>query len=228
VEVTVRFKERVTDFSVTVNEGAVSTYKKAFALLAGAFGVKPDISMGTLLRLHGVLRFERKRSLERWQQYLEPLLNEAVEQFAAEREREGKHTEEDVLKHAAAIEAAVREIAARAPVFEAAIQQNLRARFEEVLGKEVDENRVLAETAALLVKHTISEELSRLDAHLKEFRLETARNPSPSKKLDFLCQEINREVNTIGSKTQELEVSRAVVEMKHSLENIREQLRNVE
>jgi uncharacterized protein (TIGR00255 family) len=78
------------------------------------------------------------------------------------------------------------------------------------------------------MKYTISEELSRLGAHLEEFRAETERNPSPGKKLDFLCQEINREVNTIGSKTAVLEVSRAVVEMKDALENIREQLRNVE
>ena len=74
----------------------------------------------------------------------------------------------------------------------------------------------------------ISEELTRLSSHLTEFRLEAERNSSPGKKLDFLCQEINREINTVGSKTPVLEVSRAVVEMKNALENIREQLRNVE
>jgi len=70
--------------------------------------------------------------------------------------------------------------------------------------------------------------LSRLGAHLTEFRNEVVSNPAPGKKLDFLCQEINREINTIGSKTPILEVSRAVVMMKDALENIREQLRNVE
>jgi uncharacterized protein (TIGR00255 family) len=78
------------------------------------------------------------------------------------------------------------------------------------------------------MKYTISEEISRLSSHLGEFRAEAKRNPSPGKKLDFLCQEINREINTIGSKTTVLEVSRAVVEMKDALENVREQLRNVE
>ena len=96
------------------------------------------------------------------------------------------------------------------------------------LGKTIDENRILAETAVLLMKYTINEELSRLSSHLDEFRAEVGRNPSPGKKLDFLCQEINREINTIGSKTPILEVSHAVVEMKEALENIREQLRNVE
>ena len=78
------------------------------------------------------------------------------------------------------------------------------------------------------MKYTINEELSRLSSHFKEFRDETARNSRPGKKLDFLCQEINREINTIGSKTPVLEVSRGVVNMKNALENIREQLRNVE
>ncbi|MDR0878329.1 MAG: DUF1732 domain-containing protein, partial [Treponema sp.] len=111
---------------------------------------------------------------------------------------------------------------------ESSIKENLKSRFAEVLGNQIDENRILAETAILLMKYTISEELSRLASHLGEFRAETERNPSPGKKLDFLCQEINREINTIGSKTPILEVSRAVVDMKDALENVREQLRNVE
>jgi uncharacterized protein (TIGR00255 family) len=111
---------------------------------------------------------------------------------------------------------------------EAAFRENLRKRFAEVLGDAIDENRVLTETAALLVKYTISEEISRLGSHLAEFKAENERNPRAGKKLDFLCQEINREINTIGSKTPNLEVSRAVVNMKDALEDIREQLRNVE
>jgi uncharacterized protein (TIGR00255 family) len=126
------------------------------------------------------------------------------------------------------LEESAAAIGSYAPEIEASIKENLRARFAELLGDKIDENRVLAETAVLLMKYTISEELSRLKAHLEEFRLETERNASPGKKLDFLSQEINREINTIGSKTPLLAVSRAVIEMKNSLENIREQLRNVE
>jgi uncharacterized protein (TIGR00255 family) len=87
---------------------------------------------------------------------------------------------------------------------------------------------VLAETASLLLKYTISEEISRLNSHLSEFKAEAERNQKPGKKLDFLCQEINREINTIGSKSTIIEVSAEVVKMKEALENIREQLRNIE
>jgi uncharacterized protein (TIGR00255 family) len=96
------------------------------------------------------------------------------------------------------------------------------------MGDRVDEQRVLAETAVLLVRFSINEEISRLSGHLNEFEKITREGGAVGKKLDFLCQEINREINTIGSKSTILEINRAVIEAKNSLENIREQLRNVE
>jgi uncharacterized protein (TIGR00255 family) len=157
-----------------------------------------------------------------------PVLETAAGIFEAERNREGRHTEEDILSHIARFEAALERVAFLAPAMEDTIKENLRCRFAELLGDRIDESRVLTETAVLLMKYTISEEISRLGVHLAEFRAETLRNPGPAKKLDFLAQEMNREVNTIGSKTPNAEVSQAVVEMKNILENIREQLRNVE
>jgi uncharacterized protein (TIGR00255 family) len=178
--------------------------------------------------MEGVLEIEKDRDDGRYRSLIEPLLQKAADQFEAERVREGKHTQDDILSNIAYLETAVKNVAAHVPAIETSIRENLKTRFVELLGDRIDENRILAETAVLLMKYTISEELSRLSAHLTEFRSETERNPSPGKKLDFLCQEINREINTIGSKTQVLELSRAVVDMKNALENIREQLRNVE
>ena len=114
------------------------------------------------------------------------------------------------------------------PIIENTLKENIKTRFEELLGNKIDENRILAETASLLIKYTISEEVSRLISHLNEFVKETQINSRPGKKLDFLCQEINREINTIGSKSAIIEVSAEVVIMKEALENIREQLRNIE
>ena len=106
--------------------------------------------------------------------------------------------------------------------------ENVRTRFESVLGNRIDEDRVLAETAALLVKFSIDEEISRLTGHLTAFR-ETAEQRVPvGKKLDFICQELNREINTVGSKSTVYEINCRVVDGKDALEKIREQLRNVE
>ena len=227
VEAGIRLKEQ-GDLSVSVNLEAARAYLKAMDELAGAFNLEGRADLGLLLSLEGVLETGKNRDDERYWGLMEPVLREAADRFDAERSREGRHTQEDILSHVGALEEAVEAVAAQGPLMEAAIKENLRTRFAELLGDRIDENRILAETAVLLVKYSISEEISRLRSHLAEFRAETGRNPSPGKKLDFLSQEINREINTIGSKTPSLEVSRAVVEMKDALENIREQLRNVE
>jgi uncharacterized protein (TIGR00255 family) len=228
VELGIRLKEHNADISVTLNSAAAKAYMGVMGELAAEFDLGEKPSLGLLLGLEGVLETEKNRDDEKYQRLIWPVLTEAADQFEAERVREGRHTEEDILSHIAVLESAVKTVAGFAPQLEASIKENIRSHFQELLGDKVDENRVLAETALLLMKYTISEEISRLSSHLQEFRLETERNPSPGKKLDFLCQEINREINTIGSKTPVLEVSRAVVDMKNALENIREQLRNVE
>jgi uncharacterized protein (TIGR00255 family) len=228
IDVSIRLKEHNAGILVSVNTEAARAYEKAIAELALVLKIeqKPDLNL--LLNLEGVLEIEKSRDDEKYWKYIEEVLTEASDQFEAERLREGKHTEEDILSQIAVLEEAVKAVAALGPELEASIMENLKLRFRELLGDRIDENRVLAETAVLLMKYTISEEISRLSSHLQEFRLEAGRNPSPGKKLDFLCQEINREINTIGSKTPLLEVSRAVVVMKNALENVREQLRNVE
>jgi uncharacterized protein (TIGR00255 family) len=229
VELTLRFKEYNGAVSVLVNREAARAYGEAATILAGELGIEEKPSLSVLLGMEGILEVEKKRDDNgRYWRIIEPALRAAADQFEAERVREGRATEEDILSQLGRLESMTGTVAALVPVMEAAFQENLRGRFRELLGDAVEENRILTETAALLMKYTIAEEISRLTAHLKEFRAETARNPSPGKKLDFLCQEINREINTIGSKTPNLEVSRAVVDMKDALENIREQLRNVE
>jgi uncharacterized protein (TIGR00255 family) len=228
IEVTLRVREQNAALNTRINREAARAYAGEIAALAGELGLDEKPSLSLLFSLGGVLNVEKPEDDGRYWPLVEKALAAAADQFEAERIREGEHTEADILSHLSKIEALARAVAARVPQMEAEFQENLRSRFRELLGEQIDESRVLAETAVLLVKSTIAEELSRLKAHLDEFRAETARNRSPGKKLDFLCQEINREINTIGSKTPDLDTSRAVVDMKDALENIREQLRNVE
>jgi uncharacterized protein (TIGR00255 family) len=214
--------------SVIVDENAAVAYFEAISRLGATLGVKETPHLSTILALEGVLSAEKNRDMDALWLAVQPILQSAMEDFETSRVREGIATTEDILTHIASLESALATIATYVPLMETSIKENLRTRFRDVLGDLVDENRILTETAVLLMKYTISEELSRLGAHLTEFRNEVVSNPAPGKKLDFLCQEVNREINTIGSKTPILEVSRAVVMMKDALENIREQLRNVE
>jgi uncharacterized protein (TIGR00255 family) len=228
VEAGVRFRDLNAPVKVLLNREAAAAYAEAIGNLAEILRIAEKPSLSMILGCEGVLETEKDRDADRYWTRIEPVLKAALDDFDLERRREGKHTEEDILSHLGVLESSLKTVASFAPRMEETIKGNIRTRFAEVLGNQIDENRVLAETALLLMKYTISEEISRLSAHFAEFRAETGRNQSPGKKLDFLCQEINREINTIGSKSPVLEISRAVVDMKNALENIREQLRNVE
>jgi uncharacterized protein (TIGR00255 family) len=228
VELSVRIREEDSPASVSVNRNIAMEYKAAIGELAKALNIKEKASLSMILHLEGVLEIETEKDAEKYWAHIAPVLAAAADRFEAERVREGEHTAQDILSYVATLENSVLTISSHVPELEASIRENLRTRFAEFLGDRYDDNRILAETAVLLMKYSISEELARLSSHLKEFRFEVERNPGPGKKLDFLSQEINREVNTIGSKSPVLEVSRAVVEMKTALEDIREQLRNVE
>ena len=128
-------------------------------------------------------------------------------------------------------ELALDVVRSHAGTLEQRLRENLLARFEEMLGpKGYDENRFLQEVAVIITRYSINEELVRLQAHVHEYRrlLGTANGEAIGKKIDFLSQEMNREINTIGSKSIIVEVNQQVVRMKDALENIREQLRNIE
>jgi uncharacterized protein (TIGR00255 family) len=228
LEVSLRYKEFNAPVHVSLNKEAAKAYWNAAAESARLLGIDEKPGLGLILSMEGVLETEKSRDAEKAQGRIMPLLEKAFAQFEEDRNREGSHTQADIFSHVEALEASRKIIVSHSGEMEQTFKENVRARFEELLADRVDETRVLAETAALLIKYTISEELSRLDSHLKEFRAETERNPSPGKKLDFLCQEINREINTIGSKAVLVTVSREIVTMKDALENIREQLRNIE
>jgi len=233
VDVFIRIREHNVPVNISINKNAARACLNAINELAEEFEMKEKLSLSSILGMetllvNSVFEIEKTRDEDRYWNEIEPMLNEAVAVFCIEREREGKFTEENILSNFKIIETSLDSICSFVPVIEKTLKENIKTRFEELLGNKIDENRILAETASLLLKYTISEEISRLKSHLSEFRKETSVNSRPGKKLDFLSQEINREVNTIGSKSAVIEVSSEVVKMKEALENIREQLRNIE
>ena len=228
IEIFIRLREHNAPVNISINKNAARAYYDAINVLAGDLAINEKPSLDMLLGLDGVLEVEKNSDGESYWQKIEPALKETIKAFCIEREREGKNTEQDILENIKKLESSLNIISSFTSAIESSIKGNIKSRFTELLGNQVDENRVLAETASLLLKYTIAEEITRLNSHLGEFRTETEKNPRPGKKLDFLCQEINREINTIGSKSTIIEVSSEVVRMKETLENIREQLRNVE
>jgi uncharacterized protein (TIGR00255 family) len=228
VEVYLKIKNIEEDIRVFVDPSVVGGYTEALKKLASLAGTGEEIRLSHLLQMEGILKTEQTRGAEDYWQELAPLLDEAAAGFEASRVREGEATAKDIFELLALIRKNAEQTALYAPEIEKRFSETIRARMEELLGDKIDDARIAAEVAMLLVKYSIHEELIRLDAHCEAFLAAAKERGSIGKKLDFICQEMNREINTIGSKNVMAEVSRCVVAMKDSLENIREQIRNIE
>lgn len=246
VEVYIRFRDNEEDTTVSVDPGVAKGYLRAFAELQQLASINEPVRLEQLLACEGVLKSERVVDADAAWLVVGPLLEAALADFEQSRKLEGGRLANDISLQLDKIERCVDAFESHAAEIEKTIHQGLRARFAEVFGNDVDESRVLAEVAVQLTRFSINEEIVRLRAHLQSFR-ETAFGPAGrpvsetsgagessasdepvGKKLDFLCQELNREINTTGSKSTIVEINRQVVEAKDALENVREQLRNVE
>jgi uncharacterized protein (TIGR00255 family) len=227
VEFNVRLKEAAEGASVEVNEPLAQQYKKALETLKRTTGATGTVTLELLAGQPGVLGAARDYDPIALRAAAGALQVKLLAEFQAARAAEGTRLEADIRRQLEVITLGRLEIAGKAATMEVVFRENLQRKFHD-LAAEADENRILAETALLLVRYGINEELVRLESHERAFRELLADQAPVGKKLDFLCQELGREINTIGSKTTFAEVQQRVVAMKDALENIREQLRNVE
>ncbi|EGO2832926.1 YicC family protein [Enterococcus faecalis] len=165
-------------------------------------------------------------------QTFEPFLVQAFEAAIASldqsRVQEGTQIKQVLLDYVAVLTQSIQELQAFVGVFEQEYRQRFEAKLNEWLGSQVDETRLLTEMAILLEKGDIHEELDRLDIHIDKLHQLLDETEPGGRELDFLIQEMNREVNTIGSKSSPIEIKNSVVQMKTTLEKIREQIQNVE
>jgi uncharacterized protein (TIGR00255 family) len=228
VEIAIRVREFENAPAIHVDAGAVAAARHALDDIARAAGITAEPGYGDILAFEGVMQVERRRDPALYRELLFPVLRKALDQWDRTRLVEGDATGKDIRGHLDRLERAVEVFVSRAEEGEETIIRTVREKFREILGEQVEEQRVLAEAASLALKHGTNEEMSRLKSHLSSVKELLQRGGSIGKRLDFICQEINREVNTTGSKTIFPEVQSAVVESKDAVESIREQVRNIE
>jgi len=229
VDVYIRVKELETDAEVTADTGVAVSYMNAIKKVADACGYDSNnIPLSLILNQPGVLNSNRSYDVEKYKTLIEPVFTSSLKKFCADREREGANMKADLEAKLGKLEECAAFFKDWQPKMETAFKEQVTAKFQELLGDHADENRIMTETAAMIVKYTINEEIVRLHSHIAAMKSELKNNPTPGKKLDFICQEMNREINTIGSKNQFQEVGAMVITAKDSLENIREQSKNVE
>jgi uncharacterized protein (TIGR00255 family) len=191
--------------------------------------ILPDahsLNVADVLRWNGVLQ-SATLSADTLRTTVLELLQQVLRDFAAARGREGEKLKEFLLQRVAQIEALCTDVAPRIPAAVAAYEEKLSARLRAVLQGD-DNERLHQEIALFASKIDVDEELSRLRTHLTEMKRVLAQGGTVGKRLDFLMQELHREANTLGSKSVDAEVSRASMEMKLLIEQMREQIQNIE
>ena len=221
-------EDRLT--KVTVNYPLFESYLAVFNEVKEKYGLRDDTAVSTVMKIPDVVGTRSdEEDEEKMTALLHEVMAEALEGYDKMRATEGKRLYDDILEKLEKIEEIRQEIARLSPESVKAYEERLRARIEELLGNTTyDETRVITEVALYADKVAVDEEITRLGSHLAQFKSIMNSNAPAGRKLDFLTQEINREVNTIGSKCAELEITKLVVEAKSEIEKIREQIQNVE
>lgn len=212
------------------------SYYNSLVALADACGLEHPTEVRQIAAFPGVIVNEKPElDLEEiWQTSVFPGLKQALDSFLTMRKTEGLHLEEDILGKLEEITKAVKNIEKHCPEVVICYQQRLEERIQSLLAQanmgdvSVDSGRLATEVAIFADKCAIDEEITRLYSHVKQFQAAFSSQEAIGRKLDFILQEMNREVNTIGSKTNSLAISELVIEIKSELEKIREQIQNIE
>lgn len=215
---------------VVVNNTLAGAYVKALKELSDNYGLKEDFGASTVARFPDVLIVRKSEEDENkiWQ-LVKTVADEAVEKFIEMRKVEGKRMYDDVYSRSQFILDTVSFIEERSPQTVKEYNDKLVERVHELLGDvSLDESRLLQEVAIYADKVAVAEETVRLRSHISQLRDFISSDEAVGRKLDFLIQEINRETNTIGSKCNDVEIARKVVDVKAEIEKIREQIQNIE
>ncbi|WP_133014229.1 YicC/YloC family endoribonuclease [Clostridium cuniculi] len=193
-------------------------------------GVKNDISVMQIARFPEVITVvEEEDKIEEVWKELKPLINDSLEMMIGMREVEGNKLKEDILSKISVIEELVSKVEEFADTIPKAFKMKLEERVKELLGNvEIDESRIAMEVCMLADKATVDEEIIRLRSHINQVRETLNLNDPIGRKLDFIVQEMNRETNTIGSKSSDIQMTNIVIDIKNILEKIREQVQNIE
>ncbi len=220
----------VSDEKIEVNSEVAKGYITALRSANEELGLEDDLTLSRIMRLPDIFDVKKIEEDEEtvWNE-VKLVAEKALERFIAMREAEGKKMREDILSRLDYITELVEKIEKKSPETTEKYRKKLFDKISEVLkDTNVDEQRILTEAAIFSEKTAVDEETVRLRSHINQCREMLSMNEAVGRKLDFLIQEFNREANTIGSKCQDIEITKVVVDLKSEIEKIREQVQNIE
>ncbi len=227
--VSVRAKEGA-DIKVTPNMAVIQGYVDAIKKVSETYGLSDEVTALSLLRLPDAMEQNKEEAdADQLKAEVSAVLAQALTEYNAMREKEGARLVEDVIYRAGLIAKSVDFVEGRSPDCVEEYRGRIAARMTEILdGSELAQQRILQEAALYADKVNVTEEIVRLRSHLSQLDTMLKSPVAIGRKLDFLVQEMNRETNTIGSKANDFQIAKTVVDMKAEIEKIREQIQNLE
>ena len=231
LDVSVAFEDRREQAAtIKVNSSLALSYQKALNELSDLLHFARADNVASFAAYPDVLSVEENRSMEGLDEVLIPAIEDALQGLNDMRRREGENLERDFLKRLEILEQLTDKVEALGPEIVAEYRKRIEKTVKELLSSDnIDESRIIQETAIYADKVNFTEETVRLRSHFGQFRSILGTEGEPvGRKLDFLIQEMNREANTIGSKANQAEAARIVVEIKSEIEKLREQVQNIE
>ncbi len=219
-----------TDLEVSVNNQILECYVKSLREVGKKMKIKDDLKLSSLLRVSEAFSV-KKADVDEEELANEVLTaaQEALDKFIEMKLVEGENLKNDVLTRLKTIEEYVEIIEKQSPKTVETYREHLYNKIKDILeNRQIDDQRVLTEVAIFADKVAVDEETVRLRSHIKQMRDMFQKDENLGKQLDFLVQEFNREANTIGSKAQDVEITKIVVAIKSEIEKIREQIQNIE
>ena len=217
-------------YGLELNMPLVNSYFKIFNQLAKNLGLDQEIQLDSLCQMKDVILFKSEEGdVEKLRTGFQQVLEQVLDSLDVMRIKEGEAIEADFLKRLNLLEEYVNKVGNRAPSLVEEYRKRLKDKIDRILkDMTLDDIRLAQEVALFAERSDITEELVRIRSHLKQFREYLSMDDTIGRRLDFLIQELNREVNTLSSKASDSFISKVVVEMKAELEKLREQVQNVE
>ena len=217
------------EWEVKPNIPLANQYVRALQEIQSSMGLEDKISLQHVVGFRDVIKVEPVATDSAKENLLLNIVESAITSLQKMREEEGKHLEKDLAKHIDNIEKHALQIEKRQPEVIVEYKTRLKEKIKLLNdGIDMDDSRLAQETAVLAARCDITEEITRLNSHITQFRVLFKSTEPVGRKLEFITQEINREINTMGSKSNDIQMANLVIEMKSSLEKIREQIQNVE
>lgn len=228
IEVSVYVRLKKLPVSVNPNIELAKQYYNSLKEIAVSCGIDDAVKLEHIVKYDDVLVSETVRDYESFWMQIKENLEANIEEVNSMRLKEGESTKANVVSLLNCIESSVKSVKELVPEMEKAVSESFVSKINEMTDNNYDKDRILTEVAVLVSKSCINEEIERLKHHILHFYKIMENKEDVGKKLDFLCQELHREINTLGSKAVMPLISEYVINVKNCIEKIREQIRNIE